>query len=306
MSKQSKISLSYNGSTQQPTLQQIQPLRDNTDPMNIAIGNPNIIQEFTHRFNVSANDYRPMSGRYLWANGGVSFVQDDISRSESVDAIGRRVYQYINVDGNYNAWGYLGYGFRVQKWNMRMGVRGNTNINHVNNYVNNVKNVTDNNSYTGGLEFNYDTKDEKFSFSLNPSVTYNDNKSTISNLTTSFWTTNTEFEASYELPKKFEIGSDFNWYLREQTAVFDQNNNVFKWNAYVSKKFLKNDQLELRAYVNDILNQNIGFTRYAQNNFVSENNYNTIRRYGMLSLTWNFTRSGAAPAAQDAPVDKTK
>jgi hypothetical protein len=76
---------------------------------------------------------------------------------------------------------------------------------------------------------------------------------------------------------------------------------VFRWNAYVAKKFMKNDQLELRFSAFDILNQNLGFSRYAQNNIVTETNYNTIRRYGLLSLTWNFTKSaaGAAPE-QDA------
>jgi hypothetical protein len=303
MSKRSKISLSYNGSTNQPTLQQIQPLRDNTDPLNIAVGNPNITQEFNHRFNLSANDYRPLSGRYLWAGAGVSFVNNDISRSENVDSIGRRVYQYINVDGNYNLWGNMWYGYRIAKLNIQTGISLNVNANHVNNFVNGVKNTSDYNTYTGSFEINYDSKDEKMSFSIKPGITYNDNRSTISTLATSFWTSNNEIEASYEFPLKFELGTEINWYIRQQTSIFDQNNDVFKWNAYVSKKFFKNNQLELKAFVNDILNQNIGFNRYGQNNFITENNYNTIRRYGMLSLTWNFTKS-PLNANTDTPAGK--
>jgi len=291
MSKRSKISLSYNGSTNQPTIQQIQPLRDNTDPLNIAIGNPNITQEFNHRINLQANDYRPLSGRYLWAGAGVSFVNNDISRSENVDSIGRRVYQYINVDGNYSLWGNIWYGYRITKLNLQTGISLNINANHTNNYVNGIKNTSDYNTYGGSFDINYDSKDEKLSFSIRPGLTYNDNRSTISTLATSFWTSNNELEASWELPLKFELGTEIYWYIREQTSVFDRNNNVFKWNAYISKKFLKNDQLELKAFVNDILNQNIGFNRYGQNNFITENNYNTIRRYGMLSLIWNFTKS---------------
>jgi hypothetical protein len=64
----------------------------------------------------------------------------------------------------------------------------------------------------------------------------------------------------------------------------------------VSKKFLKNNQLELRAYVNDILNQNIGFQRLGNGNIITEQQYNTIKRYGMLSLIWNFTKAqGGTP-----------
>ncbi len=301
--KRSKISLSYYGSTNQPTLQQIQPLRDNTDPLNIAIGNPDIKQEFNHRINISANDYRPLSGRYLWAGTGVSFVNNDISRAENVDSIGRRVYQYINVNGNYNLWASVWYGYRITKLNLQSGINLNVNANHVNNYVNNVKNTSDYNTYTASLSFNYDSKDEKTSFSIKPGITYNDNRSVISTLATSFWTSDNEFAASYEFPLKFELGTEINWYIRQQTSVFDRNNNVFKWNAYISKKFFKNDQLELRAFVNDILNQNIGFNRYGQNNFITENNYNTIRRYGMLSLIWNFTKSPLS-AGTETPATK--
>lgn len=145
----------------------------------------------------------------------------------------------------------------------------------------------------------YDTEDEKFSVRLQPSVTYNDNRTTVNTLTTSFWSMNNEFEISYEFPLKIEVGTDVNWFIRERTSVFDQNNNVLRWNAYISKKFLKNDQLELKASVFDILNQNLGFNRYAQNNYVYQDSYNTIRRYGLLSLTWNFTKTpmGAASAS---------
>ena len=82
--------------------------------------------------------------------------------------------------------------------------------------------------------------------------------------------------------------------------MFDRNNNVFRWNAYVSKKFLKNDELELRASVFDILNQNLGFSRYANSNEVTESNYNTIRRYGMVTLIWNFTKMAAGAPENNA------
>jgi hypothetical protein len=112
------------------------------------------------------------------------------------------------------------------------------------------------------------------------------------------------FEIEYEFPLKFEIGSDINWYIREQTEVFTSNNNVFRWNAFVGKKFLKNDQIELRASIFDILNQNLGFNRSANNNYITEDRYNTIRRYGLISLIWNFTRSPLTATETPQILDK--
>jgi hypothetical protein len=296
------IKYSYRGSTRQPTLQQIQPLRDNIDPLNIAIGNPDITQEFNNNISASYNDYKVLSGRYLWVSGNFNVTDNAISRSENVDATGRKTYQYVNVDGNYRANGYMGYGKTIKQINTRFGGSASFNLSHVNNIVNGVKNVSDYNSYSVGPDISYDAEDEKLSFYLEGRISYNDNKTQVNSQVTSFWTNNNEFSITYKLPLKFTVSSEIEWYIRQQTSVFDRNNNVFKWNAYVSKKFMKNDQLELRASVFDILNQNLGFNRFAQNNYITEDSYNTIRRYGLLSLTWNFTKSALGAPADDANV----
>lgn len=299
-SKQRSLRFSYRGSTQQPSLQQIQPLRDNTDPLNIAIGNPNITQEFNNNFNATFNDYKVLSGRWIWMNVNFNFVDNAISRAENVDATGRKTYQYVNVDGNYNSNAWLGGGMTFKKINTHVGLHGSFNLSHINNIVNGVKNVSDYNSYGFGPEISYDSPDEKFSISLETDFNYNDNKAQVNTLVTNYWTQNHELEVTYKLPLKFTVNTEIEWYIRQQTSIFDQNNNVFKWNAYISKKFLKNDVLELRASVFDILNQNLGFNRYAQNNYITQDNYNTIRRYGLVGLTWNFTKSPlGAPGSSD-------
>lgn len=291
--KQRRLRFDYNGYTRQPSIDQIQPLRNNLDPLNISIGNAGLTQEFTQSVGLSFNDYKMLSNRYIWMNANFDFTDNAISRSENIDATGKRTYQYINVDGNRGGWCYLGFGRKFPKINFDAGLYGSVNLRRINNIINNTVNRSDNNRYSAGLRFEYTLGEEKLEISYNPEVTYNDNKSTINTQTTSFWTAEQELSASYKLPLKMEIGTDINWYIRQQTSVFDQNNNVFRWNAYVAKKFLKNDQLELRLSAFDILNQNLGFSRYAQNNIITQDSYNTIRRYGLLSLTWNFTKSAA-------------
>src|SRR5690606_6291216 len=192
-----------------------------------------------------------------YAYSGFNIVDNAITRSETVDTAGRRTYQYINTDGNYNGWAGGGIGKRIIKWNSRVGGSFNTNINRSVNYVNGGEDISNYNSYTLGINGGYEHKDEKIEVDFSSEVTYNDNKAAISTLATSYWSLENTLDMSFELPKKFEVGTDVNWYIRERTVVFDRNNNVFRWNAYVSKKFLKNDQLELRASVFDILNQNL-------------------------------------------------
>jgi len=297
--RQRSLSLTYNGSTRQPTIEQIQPLRQNTDPLNIAIGNPALKQEFRNTISARYNDYKVLTGRYLWASASFNFSNDAISQATNVDSLGRRTYQYINVNGNYNGWGYLGYGFHLKKLDMDAGFDLNPGINHINNYVNGVKNVSDFNTYSFGINFNR-YKDKKYSVYFTPGVTYNDNHATVSQYTTSYWESSNELTVSVFLPLKFEVSTTLNYKLRQRTTIFDRNNDVLLWNAFVSKKFLKKDQLELKVFIYDILNQNIGYSRFAQDNYITENDYNTFTRHGMISLVWNFTKTLGGAADQPA------
>jgi hypothetical protein len=302
---QKTFSINYNGSTQQPTIDQIQPLRQNTDPLNVSLGNEDLRQKFTHRINIRFNDYKVLSGTYTYFGGGISFVDDDISRSETIDTNRIRFYKYINVDGNYNGYWYGGYGRELRKLDMRVGLNGNINVNRYNSYVNDSLNHTNNNSFSLSLNASYN-KEKKAELSFRPGITYNTSTSSVNNSATNYFSYNVGLEGNVQLPHKFEIGTEVDWDIREPLPGFNGRNFVFLWHAYISKKFLKGDNLELRAYANDILDQNIGFQRYGTGNTVYQQSYNTIARYGMLSVIWNFTKSPAMAPASESQIQITK
>ena len=296
--KQTNIKLVYQGSTQQPTITQIQPLRQNTDPLNITVGNPDLKQEFINRLTLRFNNYKVLTDQYTYASVSFSNVSNAISTSQITDSTGKNTTKYVNVDGTYNGYAYIGGGYKLKKIDMNVGLQLNASVNHVINYVNGVQNTSDNNSIGGGPYLRY-FKSDKYDFNLNPSISYDANNATISTFSTNYWVFNTDFSGSMQLPKKFEIGTTVNVMIRQKTEVFNTNNDVVIWNAWVGWKFAKKDQFEIRATVNDILNQNIGYSRTAQGSIITQNTYNTIRRYCMLSLIWNFshTPAGAPPPA---------
>jgi len=297
---QKSMSFNYNGSTQQPTIDQIQPLRQNTDPLNVSIGNPSLTQEFDHNFNLRYNDYKVFSGTYTYGGIGFTLVDNDISQSQTVSDNFIRTYQYVNVDGNYNSYLYGGWGRNIRKLNMRAGLNVNGNLSRNNSYVNGIKNTNNNKGLSLGINTSY-SKDSLCDIDLNFDVNYNSNVASINQAHTNYFTYSTRLNISFELPKKFEIGTDINWDIRQKIASFDNNNNVFLWNAYISRKFFKGNDLEVRATGYDMLNQNKGFSRVAYANTITQQSYNTIRRYFMLSIIWNFTKTamGAQPE-QDA------
>lgn len=297
ISKQTSFNFSYNGSTKQPTIYQVQPLNQNTDPLNITIGNPGLKQQFDNRFNVRFNNYKVLSNRYIWMGFSANVTDNAISTSQEIKDLVNYT-KYVNVDGNYSTNWYSGYEFKLKKPELTIDMSFNGNNNRVVNFVNGVRNVSDNSAYTAGPTFRFQ-KEDKYDFSINPDVTYNSNKSTINTTPVNYWVLNNEVQADVNLPKNIDVGSSVNMMFRQKTIVFTQNNSIIKWNAYISKKFRKKKDMIVKLYVFDILNQNLGYTREAKGNVITQNNYTTIRRYGMLSYIWNFNFSPGATGPAD-------
>lgn len=84
-SSNTSFSIKYKGRTRQPVIGQLQPLRNNTDPLNAAIGNPNLKQEFDHNISLSYNNYKVLTNRSIYASVDFSMVEDAISQRQHVD-----------------------------------------------------------------------------------------------------------------------------------------------------------------------------------------------------------------------------
>jgi hypothetical protein len=291
----SGIRFNYNGSTNQPTIDQLQPLKNNSDPLNVVIGNPNLKQEFRNSLNLSFNNYKVFSQRSIYMGTYFTFTKDAISSSSTID-LGKRITQYVNVDGNYYGNFYAGYNIKIPKTQINVGISPQGNISKNTNFINGLKNVTTSTGVSLRMSIRTYVKD-KYQFSVSARPSYNMSKSTISKVAGSnYWSYNYGVDGNYTLPGKLEIGSDVDMNFRQKLTAFDVNTDVILWNAYLEKKFLKKDALTLRLSVHDILNQNKGYDRTIQPNAIEEKHYLTYQRYGLITLTWNFNNKGGAGA----------
>jgi hypothetical protein len=295
---QRRINFNYWGSTNPPSLTQIQPILTNEDPLNITIGNPNLKPQFQNRLNLGFFDYKVLTDRSIWTNVNYSFTQNAISTRSNVDSIGKRTTQYINVNGNYRLGFNINYDFKWVKPDIHIGPFGNMNLSNNVSVVQGLVNTTHSGNYTFGFGI-YKSKDKKYEFSLRPSASYTESYSSINRgVVTDYWTYSISSNLQIFLPWKFQINGDADINIRPKSATFPSNNNVYLVNAWIGKKLLKNDALLIKAAVNDLLNQNVGFNRTVNSNFISQNTYTTIQRYFMFSVVWNFTKAGT-PAPQN-------
>jgi hypothetical protein len=285
----SRLRFNYSGRTRAPSINQLQPVVNNADPLNIAVGNPDLKQSFTHRFEIGYNFYQVLKEQGLWASFYFNPTSNDFSTLDVVDTLGRRIYKTVNVDGNYSFGGWMGYNFKLKKADLRFNINFNPEINRRKNFVNGIANENINREINFGFDISK-YKDKKYEFSIGTRVGYNYTTSSIRpDVVTKYWTATPNMNAGINLPKDIELSTDINYNWRQKTNVFS-NNNAFIWNAAVTKKIIKKKDLRIGIKVNDILNQNIGFNRDVNTNYITEKTYNVIRRYWLATLTWNFNK----------------
>ncbi|MCU0335379.1 MAG: outer membrane beta-barrel protein [Chitinophagaceae bacterium] len=286
----SRLRFEYNGNTQAPTANQLQPVADNTDPLNIFVGNPALQQAFNHRIELNYNFWKVLDNSGFWMGMWFSPTANAFSTRDNVDTLGRKIFQTVNVDGNYNLSSYMGYHFRIKKLDLEVDLNANPSFNRNTNFVNGVENRTNNTN----LDFGYRISkavEKKFYLDINQQFGYNRSTSSIRpDVRTTFWTGSVGMNATVEAIKNLNLNTSFDYNWRQRTEVFTNNNNAFIWNASAEYKVSKKKDLRLGIRVNDILNQNIGFRRNINTNFVSEQTYNVIRRFWMLTFQWNFNK----------------
>ncbi|MCO5242191.1 MAG: TonB-dependent receptor family protein [Chitinophagaceae bacterium] len=289
---QTSLYFNYNGNTQQPTIQQIQPIPENEDPLNIFTGNPELKAAFNHRFNIYFNDYKVLKQRGIYANFNLNITDNAITTSNTIDKFGKRIYQSVNSEGAYNYNSYISYNMQVPSIKTWLYATINNSGSRMINFVNNEKNITHNTSTSGRLSGSF-AKEEKMSIRLGTNVSYNTSISSINKaIKTKYWVHSYTTHLYFALPFKLEFTNDVDFNFRQKTSVFDQNRNNIIWNTSLGKQLFK-ETCSLDFSVNDILNQNIGFRRDIQSNFITESTYSNIRRFWMLSFTWNFSKNTA-------------
>lgn len=290
-----RISINYNGNTRQPSIQQLQPVADNSNPLNVQIGNPNLKQEFTHNIYANYNDYKVLKERGINMSASYSITNNAIRNSTVTDSIGRTRYQYINLNGNYNYRARIGYSQKLPKlWGININTGYSFYENVSSGYLNGLLNESHSGNHSISLGFSK-YKENKFDIYIGNSFTYNTASSTIRHdVNNDYWSMNTYMGLNIQLPGKFEIAQSVSASFRQRTEVFKTNNNVVTWDAYLAKKLFKDKKSEVRVSAFDILDQNKGVNRNTGSTTVTETTFETLHRYFLVSFIWNFTRNATS------------
>jgi len=296
-SQQQFFIFNYSGNTTQPTISQIQPVLDNTDPLNITLGNPNLKPSFSNRLNAYYNSYQVLSGQQFYVSGNFSNTYDAIVNNTVTATSGKNTTQYVNLNNEtpYNYGIYTQASKKIAPFDLSVGLRLNAAGNISYSYSDNALDRSNSHSYGAALTLQKFVKD-KYNFFINAGPSY-----TFSSMSLQPGTNNNAagFSSSGRVdlyfPLKFGAGTDVRYNYNAATQTFSAQYTTI-WNAYIYKTFLKDDKLKISASVNDLLNQNTNFSRGVNGNMSTQTNTSGIKRFFMLSVTWDFTKFGTLPA----------
>jgi hypothetical protein len=290
------ITLNYSTNTNQPTITQLQPVPDNSNPLYIRLGNPDLKQEFTQSLRLNASFVNPFKNRNLFAFFTLQQTQNKIVNYDKINSLGVDSVLPVNVNGVYTLTGNMSYGFPVHFLKGSIDISSSINKYHGKQFANTPANVVQENiinTITVGPQVRLDmSPNDKLNLSLTADFNYSKTKYSLpSAREAKYFTQEYGADVAYQLPKGFFFAADFNYRINNQytTGFYTK---VPLWNASISKQMLHFNRGELKLSVKDILDKNIGINRSANQNYIEDTRINSLQRFFLLSFTYNLTKTG--------------
>lgn len=314
------LRINYRGSTNQPSINQLQPVLDNSNPLRITLGNPDLVPEFSNRFSV---DYRVTNTKTFASfnlGANMSYTKDKIVNASWTNLQNVTYTAPINSDGVMN--GSLMFFFNLPI--------GNTNLS-----INSFSNV----GYSKGVSYSIESEAENFEDVIDELLRNKNNTNTLSaseNLTLSYrndmvearlsgnarysnawytikkneqsatWTNSLNASVNLTLPAGINIVTDAR-YTTYIGYAEGYNEPQLVWNAEISKLLFK-DKATLRIKMYDILKQAKNTYHMDTDNYIMDVTNNTLGQYIMLSFTYRFgtfqnqNRMGPGPRHGGGPM----
>ncbi|MFZ9207828.1 MAG: outer membrane beta-barrel protein, partial [Sediminibacterium sp.] len=288
----------YNGRTSQPSADQLQPVIDNSNPLLIRTGNPNLKQQFSHSFRFLYNSFDMFSQKIVFATLSCSFIENDIQNSTTISGGGVQTIKPVNLSGTYNINGFFNYGFPIKKPKSNLNLMANVSRNQTQTLVNSISNFTRNTNLGGTVSWTTNIKEGfDMNFSSNSNLTMA--RYTLQpQQNGDFFSQTVSTEATIYSKSGWVLSTDFDYiYNAGRSEGF--NTSIPLWNASLSKQMLKNKAGELKFYVFDLLNQNISISRNVTSNYIQDLQTRVLKRYFMISFTYNLRKFGAAQGPQN-------
>jgi hypothetical protein len=286
-----RLRLGYNTNINAPSVQQLQPVPDISDPLNIVEGNPNLQPEYAHNLNASFVQFNPATMRSFFSMVFFTFTQDRIVNAQRVDSFFVRRYQPVNVASDYRLFGNLAFGMPWKKLKSRFNFRTEGTVNRGLNLINDTENYTTGLQVRQSLSWDFNPTD-KINLNAQAELSWNQSRYSIDKAFNQDYLRQTYTGAvDIELPQNWTLNSSLD-VVQNSGLAAGYDRAIPIWNISISKFFLKSKRGELTLAVRDLLNRNVGINRTANLNYVEDIQTASLGRFATLRFTYALNKVG--------------
>lgn len=325
-SKMSRLRINYRGTASQPSISNLLPITDDSDPLNISSGNPGLKPSFTNRFRLFYNTYEPEHQRGIMTHVGFTTTSNSVSTKVFYDSnTGGRVSMPENINGDWNANGVLAFNTALKDRRFTIGTFTRASFRHqVSYYTEYQKGSSDGNvgqlpSYTVdelvdmlrdadaqknvtktttiGERLNLGFRHDVFDVSLTGNIEYNATRNKFQpNNNMDTYNFSYGVNGNLNLPWNMTFSTDLTQSSRRGYSDASFNTNELVWNAQITQSFLRGNAASLSLQFFDILRQQSNISRAITAMQRSDTEYNAINSYAMLHFSYRLNLMGGKDA----------
>jgi hypothetical protein len=304
----SSLRIFYRTSTSAPSISQLQSVINNSNPLLLSTGNPNLDQSYNNSVNIRYGFANGPKGQSLFAFVNVTNTIGNVANSTIIagqDTLidhtvllhrGSQFTLPVNVNGYWSSTALLTYGVAISKIKCNLNLTLGFNYGRTPGLVNNVRTLSNTYVPTGGFVLSSNIS-EKIDFTIGYTGTYNVIKNTIqTSANNNYFSHTANAKFNWLFWKGFVFNTNLqNTFYHSGTQGFNQD--IFLWNLALGYKFLKDKSLDIRASVNDVLNQNSGLSRTVSQTYIEDDRNLVLKRYMLITLTWTmrYFKGGGGP-----------
>lgn len=287
LKKNRNVNFEYSVNLREPSVNDLLPVIDNSNPLFIRLGNPGLLPELTHRFGGGFRQFNPLNFTNLWAGMNYTFTENAFVYARDIDSKRITSITPTNISGTQSIWANLDFGFPIRKNKFTINTGYNFNYNKGFTLINSLQDDITTFGHGFNLRINL-TPIDQFSFFLNGGARFSDQNSSLNSLeSTKLQNYTSGLELNYKFPYKLFLNTSFNYsqFINNSSGF---NESVPLLNVSLYKVFLKGDKGEIRLSGYDLFNKNLGINQSAWSNIVTQTTTSTLARYFLLSFTYNM------------------
>lgn len=303
ISKSNSLMIFYRARTTNPTIDQLQQVVDNSNPLSLSSGNENLKQQYNHRIfgryyvinTKNASNFfiylsADISSKYITTSSYIAQIDTILSNGIAL-AKGSQFRQPVNVNGYWKSSSYLSYGLAIPKLKLNFNFNAGGGYGVTPGMINNRINLSKTTNVNAGVKLTSDIGENidflvSYAFNFNNSV-----NTTQNNINNRYFIHSLNAQVNWTIAKRLVVNSTFSGSAYEGLSS-GFNQSIMLWNGSIGYKFLKDYSLVARITTFDILNNNKSIVRTMTETYIEDVESQVLNRYFMATLTYTLKNFG--------------